>query len=111
MITRRQFLCRTCYGTCLAVVGATSLPRMALASTAESHRVLVLDILQERGGDKQQMFVVEIESGKILAKADLLGPNTNIAVSLKGDVVSVISARQSEGNGPWHDYVDFYSAS
>ena len=61
---------------------------------ADSHRVLVLDIGREEnkrpGLYHHRLLVLEIESGKVLAQAEL-GTHTSLALSPRGEVVATLS--------------------
>src|SRR5437899_6181039 len=63
--------------------------------SAETHRVLILDIGREQvngraGSRDHRILVVEIESGKVLGEA-LIGFDSSISLSPKGNVASAIS--------------------
>jgi hypothetical protein len=61
---------------------------------AGTHRILVLDIHNERGDKSHDLRLIEIESGKVIAQVDHVGFNTDLAVSPRGDVVAVLTSTQ-----------------
>jgi hypothetical protein len=71
---------------------------------------LVLDIGRFLPGeDRQQIRVVEIETGKVLARTEV-GFNTSLALSPAGDVVSVVDNFRGAGAAPPRPRLTFYQA-
>src|SRR4051794_32970892 len=62
---------------------------------AGTHRILVLDIQNKRGGKSHDLRLIEVESGKVLAQVDHVGYHTDLAVSPRGDVVAVLTSTQA----------------
>jgi hypothetical protein len=62
----------------------------ALSLGADSHRVVVLDTGGHSGADKQRLLLIEIESGRVLADAEL-GVLTNLAVSGDENMVAALT--------------------
>jgi hypothetical protein len=77
--------------SCTAMIAvAILLIGFGSALAAPTHRVLVLDnVVATERNTSARLLVVEIETGKILAQADEVGIEPDVAVSPKGDLVAV----------------------
>src|SRR5262249_55764564 len=78
--------------------------------SAESHRLLVLDVRGSTGAADSQVLLVEIESGNGLAKVGI-GFNAEMAVSPKGDLVVAVYDYRVGGVCQGHSRLDFFRTS
>ncbi len=62
---------------------------------AGTHRILVLDIHNERGDDSHDLRLIEVESGKVIAQVDHVGFHTDVAIAPRGDVVAILTSTQA----------------
>src|SRR5262245_35337486 len=117
MLTRRQLLCRTLKGSSLVALGRVTLRTNAFAfdNPDKSHRLLILDIGRENplvrpGSDHHHLLLVDIESGKILARQKI-GTHSSLAVSPKADVVAAIYNNQITAADSADEHLEFFQAS
>jgi hypothetical protein len=73
-----------------AVIGLLLVVCSAVAMGADLHRVVVLDAGTTRGVENHRLLLLEIESEKVLASAEL-GHPTNLAVSPDGRTVAALT--------------------
>jgi RNA polymerase sigma factor (sigma-70 family) len=89
---------------------AAAQPPVVQPAAAKSHRVLILDTIENHpAAADQELRVLDIEAGKTVARA-VVGYNSDFAVSPKGDVVAAIYSIQVHGVGRPGSHLDFYRA-
>ena len=89
-------------GSLLGPLGSTA--------AAESHRVLVLDLLSEKWNDKSKLLLVDIESGKVLAEAEF-GDSPQLGLSPKGDLLAVTTRSVLGGTGQPQNKLEIFQTS
>src|SRR5438552_1669314 len=73
----------------IIVVVLLSLQNFGSAIAGSGHRILILDNLQQGRNINARLLVVDVDSGKTLARADDVGVEPAIGVSPNGDLIAV----------------------
>jgi hypothetical protein len=97
-------MCRSSYTLGLIVAAVTS-----ATLGAESHHLLVLDVGMHRGADRQQLLLLDVETGSVLARADL-GTATNLAVTDDAGTVAALTTVADDKAKP-EGRLNFYRTS
>lgn len=58
---------------------------------AATHRILVLDIHDQRG-DEGELLLIEVESGKVLARLNRIEQSSDLSVSPQGELVAIFAS-------------------
>jgi hypothetical protein len=83
---------------------------LGATAAAESHRVIVLDLLSPRLNANSKLLLVDIESGKVLAQVEL-GDSPQVGLSPKGDLLAVTTRSVVGGVGQPQNKLEIFQTS